>query len=140
MELAWDVDVFALHALHVYYVEGCARLNSLGLGRIHKPTRKTVFWGELFRESDSNFHINTHKHREWREEGVGGGAEGRARGPHSVNLMCAGWMENKTVESSISTQGFRSARPALPTEFGERSCVCWQSAVIFSAAKTLLQR
>lgn len=33
-------------------------------------THKTIFWGELFQESDFNFHINTHKHRGWREEEV----------------------------------------------------------------------
>lgn len=54
-------------------------------------THKTIFWGGLFRESDSNFHINTHKHREC---GWGVGGEGRARGCCSVNLMHAGWMEN----------------------------------------------
>lgn len=72
MELAWDVDVFARHATCVLRRRMC-RLNSFGLGRIHKLTRP-FFWGELFRESDSNFHINTHKHREWR------GARAGARG------------------------------------------------------------
>lgn len=93
-------------------------------------THKTIFWGGLFRESDSNFHINTHKH--W-ECGWGGGpSEGlllcefdacRMDGKHQARhlFFCQLWIwlhfytqvvqrlevssDSKAVEGSIPTPG-----------------------------------
>lgn len=75
MELAWDVDAFARHATCVLCRRMCC-FKQFWFGK-DTQTHKSHLWGELFRESDSNFHINTHKHRERREEGVRRVEEGR---------------------------------------------------------------